>query len=206
MHPRPSWQICPRWFACSLARTWRTDEAPGFAKSTRTWAKYTNHGIPAAAWRLLNQLGNASGSPRTSVPYHTTSTIPGEPAVPHTQAFVFAGAPFTWSGAVHVAPWSADALRYTLWSFSSTQRPYRFPAVSTVSAGNRSPTVPLGLVGRASRSKWIPVRCPGFTWPRATSRWSPRRQTRYRFRATESKRGWPHVASGTANVRSAAFR
>ena len=22
VHPRPPWQICPKWFGCSLARTW----------------------------------------------------------------------------------------------------------------------------------------------------------------------------------------
>ena len=33
--------------------------------------------------------------------------------------------------------------------------------------------------------------------------WFPRRQTRYRFRATGSKRVWPHVASPVTPVRSA---
>src|SRR5437867_2128210 len=170
-------------------------DAAGFAKSKFTWAKYVNHGTVVAAGRLLYQLGNASGSPRTEVPYQTRSRIPGAPAAAHTQTFVFAGFPFTWSGADHVVPRSWDALTYTLWSASSTHVPYTFPAASTATPGKMSPTVPPGLGGRAITSKVIPVLWPGFTWPRTTSMWSPRRHTRYRFRYTGSNRVWPHVAS-----------
>src|SRR5438034_11825049 len=76
VHPIPPWQICPKWLGCSLARTWQIVDAGGLAKLKVSSAKYVNQGIVAASWRLLYQLGNASGATRTAVPYQPGPRLP----------------------------------------------------------------------------------------------------------------------------------